>query len=265
MTQGLSIRYMWIQTLTGKAMKEKNWTLLFAIALICLSVILYYFHFLIFRDPHHIYIYALGDIAFIPVEVLLVSLVIDQILEFRDRRSRFEKLNMVIGLFFTRMGTWLLTYLSDQDPNLDEIKGNLIVTDQWTTEEFQRVRKILQRYPARINIGRIDLGVLKQFLHANEDFLVRMLENPALLEHEYFTSLLQGVFHLAEELEKRPDLADLPETDLAHLSGDIERVYHALINEWLDYMQHLKKHYPYLFSLAMRTNPFDDSASPIIR
>ena len=47
---------MWIQTLTGKAMKEKNWTLLFAIALICLSVILYYFHFLIFRDPHHIYI-----------------------------------------------------------------------------------------------------------------------------------------------------------------------------------------------------------------
>jgi len=86
-------------------MKEKNWTLLFAVALIGLSVILYYFHFLIFRDPHHIYIYALGDIAFIPVEVLLVSLVIDQILEFRDRRSRFEKLNMVIGMFFTRMGT----------------------------------------------------------------------------------------------------------------------------------------------------------------
>jgi len=246
-------------------MKERNWTLLFAIFLICLSVTLYYFHFLIFKDPHHIYIYALGDIAFIPIEVLLVSLVIDQLLELRDRSAKFEKLNMVIGMFFSNMGTWLLTYLSDQDPNLEEIKGNLIISDQWTEEEFRRVRKMLDRYAADIEIDRVDLAALKQLLQSKEDFLVRMLENPALLEHESFTSLLQAVFHLAEELERRPGLADLPENDLIHLSGDIKRVYHALISQWLDYMQHLKKYYPYLFSLAMRTNPFDDSASPVIQ
>ncbi|MBA7569274.1 hypothetical protein ES708_11013 [subsurface metagenome] len=33
------------------------------------------------------------------------------------------------------------------------------------------------------------------------------------------------------------------------------------ISEWLDYMKHLKNNYPYLFSLAMRTNPFDANAS----
>jgi hypothetical protein len=26
-------------------------------------------------------------------------------------------------------------------------------------------------------------------------------------------------------------------------------------------MRHLKDHYPYLFSLAMRTNPFDENAT----
>ncbi|MFY9799780.1 MAG: two pore domain potassium channel family protein, partial [Methanoregula sp.] len=31
------------------------------------------------------------------------------------------------------------------------------------------------------------------------------------------------------------------------------------------YMQHLKKKYPYLFSLAMRTNPFDVHASAIVK
>jgi hypothetical protein len=31
------------------------------------------------------------------------------------------------------------------------------------------------------------------------------------------------------------------------------------------YMQHLKQNYPYLFSLAMRTNPFDANASAIVR
>jgi hypothetical protein len=33
--------------------------------------------------------------------------------------------------------------------------------------------------------------------------------------------------------------------------------------EWLAYMKHLKHAYPYLFSLAMRTNPFEAEASPI--
>jgi hypothetical protein len=30
-------------------------------------------------------------------------------------------------------------------------------------------------------------------------------------------------------------------------------------------MKYLKKYYPYLFSFAMRTNPFDQNASPIVK
>jgi hypothetical protein len=43
------------------------------------------------------------------------------------------------------------------------------------------------------------------------------------------------------------------------------RVYSQLVIEWLVYMLHLKKKYPYLFSLSMRTNPFDTNASAIVR
>jgi hypothetical protein len=31
--------------------------------------------------------------------------------------------------------------------------------------------------------------------------------------------------------------------------------------EWLDHVQHLQTAYPYLFSLALRTNPLDPNAS----
>lgn len=34
--------------------------------------------------------------------------------------------------------------------------------------------------------------------------------------------------------------------------------------QWLDYLEHLKIQYPYLFSLAARKNPFDPDASPIV-
>jgi voltage-gated potassium channel len=58
----------------------------------------------------------------------------------------------------------------------------------------------------------------------------------------------------------RTDLTNLPQTDQAHLSGDINRAYQQLAMRWLDYMEHLKRDYPYLFSLAVRTNPFDAQA-----
>lgn len=44
------------------------------------------------------------------------------------------------------------------------------------------------------------------------------------------------------------------------LGGDIRRTYSRIVLEWLHYMEHLKEDYPYLFSLAMRTNPFDPEA-----
>ena len=91
-------------------------------------------------------------------------------------------------------------------------------------------------------------------------FLVGLLENPSLLEHESFTELLQAVFHLHEELQNRKELVNLPQSDLNHLSHDIKRGYVLLVGQWLNYMKHLKSNYPYLFSLAMRTNPFDEKA-----
>jgi hypothetical protein len=40
----------------------------------------------------------------------------------------------------------------------------------------------------------------------------------------------------------------------------MKRAFSALVNVWLGYMHHLKKEYPYLYSLAVRTNPFNPEA-----
>jgi hypothetical protein len=126
------------------------------------------------------------------------------------------------------------------------------------------VVKRLRRHPCRVGVENVDLAAVKRFLGSREDFLLRLLENPVLLEHEKFTELLRAIFHFNEELQRRPDVSDLPETDAAHLAGDLERIYGLLIREWLDYMRYLQKNYPYLFSLAMRTNPFDETASAVV-
>ncbi len=246
-------------------MRRLNWQILLGLSLIVLSAFLYLIHYSIFRDVHHIFIYLIGDIAFVPIEVLLVTLIIHQLLTMREKRSMLEKLNMIIGAFFSEVGTRLLTYFSDFDPKLDKIREDLIVTNDWSEQEFLSVSKRLKNYDYGVEIQKVDLEGLRSFLTREREFLVRLLENPTLLEHESFTEVLRAVFHLTEELEKREDVGQLPDSDYEHLSGDIKRAYILLVHQWLDYMRHLKDNYPFLFSLAMRTNPFDQEASPIVK
>ena len=246
-------------------MKPVRWQLLLGIVLVILSVVLYVIHFFIFHDSHHIFIYMIGDIAFVPIEVLLVTLIIHRLLGEREKRHRLEKLNMVIGAFFSDVGTRLLVYLSDFDPKLERIRDGLVVTGDWSDKEFISVSKRLREYDYSVEIDKVDLEALRTFLVEKRNFLLRLLENPNLLEHESFTGLLRAVFHLTEELECREDVTKLPDSDYQHIAGDIRRAYVLLVHQWLDYMKYLKDNYPFLFSLAIRTNPFDQTASPVVR
>ena len=172
---------------------------------------------------------------------------------------------MIIGVFFSEVGTVLLTYFSDFDPKLGAIKKDLVVSSEWSDREFSGIDKSLKNYDFRVEINKINLKDLRSFLVEKRRFLTHLLENPNLLEHESFTNLLQAIFHLAQELTFRDDVNELTDTDSQHIAGDINRVYGLLVYQWLDYMKYLKDNYPYLFSLSMRTNPFDEKASPIVK
>jgi hypothetical protein len=189
----------------------------------------------------------------------------EMMLSRREKQARMKKLNMVIGVFFSEAGNRLIHLFALADPRFDEIQKSLNITEKWTREDFLRVSGEVKGGKHRVEISQIDLDGLKAFLMQERDFLVRLLENPVLLEHESFTDLLRAVFHLTEELAYRGDLSRSPETDRAHIAGDVNRAYHLLAGQWLEYMEYLKLNYPYLFSLAMRINPFEPEASPVVR
>ena len=247
-------------------MKKKSlWQIWLGIVLIVLSLAFYLVHYLIFRDAHHIFIYLIGDIAFVFFEVLLVTLIIHEVLNLRERKALMEKLNMVIGAFFSEVGTSLLGKLAACDPDGEDIRRELIVTGRWTRERFEKAQQAIRAHEFKIEAKCEDLPAMREMLIGQRAFLLRLLENQNVLEHETFTGLLMSVFHLAEELSARRDVQQLAEADRSHIAADMKRIYGLLTAEWLDYMKYLQEHYPYLFSFAMRTNPFDLTAKPEIR
>jgi len=245
----------------SKITKVFNWQVFLGLSLIALSAFVYFIHYLIFRDAHHILIYLIGDIGFVFLEVLLVTLVLHQLLHYREKKTMLNKLNMVIGAFFSEVGGDLLKTFSNFDIEASKITNKLIITNDCSDKDFLKICKNVKEHTYDIDSKRGDLENIKKFLTDKRQFLLNLLENPNLLEHESFTNLLWAVFHLTDEITHRRNLGELPETDIKHLEGDLRRIYSLLIVEWLNYMKHLKNDYPYLFSLAMRTNPFDKNIS----
>jgi voltage-gated potassium channel len=189
---------------------------------------------------------------------------IESMIDERERKTRIEKLNMIIGIFFSEVGTKILKKMSAHDKAIGEIRSVLIVSDNWSDAEFAHTRTVLENHHYNLESQPVLLEDLHAFLMHHKGFLLALLENPQLIEHDSFTPLLQALFHLTEELVARERFTGLPATDYAHLSGDMNRVYRLLLLEWLTYMQYLRQNYPYLFSLAMRQNPFDKNASVIV-
>jgi len=196
--------------------------------------------------------------------VTFFASVSDLMLSRREQSHRREKLNMVAEIFFGEVGTDLLRRCAAADPDLAGIRSVVKVSGKWSAADYASAKKALEARSYDIDISKVDLESLRGLLRENTTLFLRILENPYLMEHEAFADMVRAVLHLKEELNQREDIASSPQSDLKHLAGDIKRVYGLLALQWLHYMQYLNKAYPFLFSLAVRINPFSEDRSPVV-
>lgn len=126
-----------------------SWRLSISLVLIAASALTYGLHFLIFRDLLHIFLYLIGDIAFMFINVLVVTLVIEQILARREKRALMKKLNMVIGTFFSDIGLELTKKFAVFVENADQIGRQLEFNARWQKKDFAQAMEVWnhQGYP----------------------------------------------------------------------------------------------------------------------
>ncbi len=232
---------------------KKN-TVILGSFLIVLSLVLHILHYVVFRDMHHLLIFLVADIAFIPLEVFFVSIVLDKLIEKREHSKTVNKINMIVGLFFQEVGNKLLSeiVLSDNNLDIDDINADFT----WGDDEFNKLRAAIQIHPHLIDIEKLNLIEVDEILTSFQPNILGLITNQALQEHEQFTDLLMSITHLFEELKQRP-LSKLSDYDLEHLAIDVQRVYGRLSFLWVEYLRYLQKEYPYLFLTAVSNSPYD--------
>jgi len=187
-----------------------RWQITLVLALSAVSAFLYYIQYRYAGGAEHVLQWLLGSLAFLPVQVLILTLVVDRLLARREKLAMLKKLNMVIGVFFSETATHLLKMFAALDRDIDVIRGDLVPGPGWTARDFARKAERMRRREGRIDVGPADLSALKAFLSSSREFLLGLMANPNLLEHESFTDLLWAVFHLTDELMHREDVSLLP-------------------------------------------------------
>lgn len=195
----------------------------------------------------------------------ILTTITQMLIQRGQNRLRKTSLNMIIGVFFTEVGDELLRLFTQFDPNIDKIRKECLIVPSCSESDFSSLKKKLDSHEYIIDPKLMDLHKLKEFLKRKGDLLLRQIENPSLSEHESFTELLWAVIHLRDELIARKSLGGLSKADMEHLADDMNRAYISLTKRWVDHLRHLKRSHPYLFSLAIRTNPFSTNPVPEIK
>lgn len=250
--------------------EHKRWKIKFSLLMVVLIIIIYGSNYLVLGDAEHIISYIWTHLGFIPVDILVVAFLLDEIIERKEKEAMLEKLDMLMSTFFSEVGNELISQLSavnKYNVNTENLKS----IKNWDQKDFENKLAELKGTSTdfRADVSPEEreefLENLRELLVNKREFIINLINNPNLLEKEEFTSLINAILHLDEELEHRKDLALVNETDFGHLNGDMQRVYGKLVYEWVYYLKYLHKNYPYMIALIIRTNPFDENADVYVK
>lgn len=228
-------------------MKNKKYYIVVSLVLVGLSAIMFLIHYLVFGQAVNTAYYSLMNLCFIPVNSLVVTLILERLIDYKAKQERMEKLSMLIGLFFTEVGYKLMRLIIKADKG-----GKNSIT---SFNNLDEVKNQVEKHNYTIDMEDIDLDEIKDVLLENSNLLVNLISNENITEHEIFTDLLMSVIHLRDEIifyknDKNNQL------DISHLEKDILRVYKNIAMQWVDYLKYLNKSYPFLYNNAIRLNPF---------
>ena len=224
-----------------------------------LSVVLLIIHHWIFHENGYWASFLLlHEIALMPLEFVVVTLGLEQILELTHKRENQAKISMIESVFFSESGSDMLRYLfsCDADKDIEEIRSIMDVQRDWSAKQIRQARAAVKNITYEVDSSKIDFFGLHYHLSTRHSYFLKVIENPALSGHERFTELLLHIYHLWEELECRTDLYNLPPDDREYLCKAVNAVYKELAIEWMQNATDLLLHQPERLHHVIRTNPF---------
>ena len=136
--------------------------------------------------------------------------------------------------------------MTDADGFVHEVVKNG-AEQSGTVGEIQRQ---LENVKLNVHIDAAGYTKIQQIIRSNQTNILVIASNPLIIEHECFSEMLWGVFHLMDEFRLRGSWDDLSEQDIGHFNQDFEKVLRLLLMNWAGNVRYLKETYPAFYAAA---------------
>lgn len=217
--------------------------------LIIISAVIYGAQILIFHQVETTEFYLLQDLAFMPITIAIATIVVGQLMDKHEKEERLEKTKMLTSIFFTEIGAKLINILLPVTQIDGDVRA-IIVRGLGEEDDADAIRQIITDAPIAVHINKNVFNAAKEHIFSHQTDLMIISSNPLLLEHECFTRMLWGVFHLIDEFRLRGDYDKLNEDDIDHYNDDFSKVLRLTLVNWVGNDQYLAATYPNFYATA---------------
>ncbi len=237
---------------------KKNWRRKLGVLLLLSSLAIYSTHFILFKDAEFVVKLFLAQAGYLPFSTFVVGFIINKFISNREKEQKEKKLYMLISVFFIEIGTDLIQVFNKMNDEHDQICETCAYASEWEDNDVDAIEHSIDNLSFSIQSSDTNIELLRAALFNKKENLLHLMQNPYLLEHDQMTDALWSVIHLIEELTIKGALS---EEDRDHIALDVSRAYRNISSMWIKHMRHLRKSYPYLYSRAIKMNPYDMSRS----
>ncbi len=215
------------------------------------AALIYGLQLLIFKDPTNTGFYIFQDFAFLPISIAVATIVVGEFLDQKEKKERREKTQMLTSTFFTELGTGLMIQLLLNTENAREIREIMSENEVTNQKELQHVQGLLRQVKLKVSLTPELFEKIRTMILNSKETLLIFTSNPMVLDHEDFTDLLWGIFHLIDEFQLRGEYDELDKADIAHMEADCAEVLSLLLVNWAANGLYTKLNYPNYYNAAL--------------
>lgn len=233
--------------------------ILFITIWLLISTIIYFFHYIIFGDLRQTLSGIILSLGYVPIGIIYQELIVDKILDKKQKLNSIEKINVIIGAFYNEVGNSLINILSKGDKKIDIVREEINVNSNWSNEKFQNLIELLKVNTCEIDINKIDIRKIVKLLNHKDTLIINLMINQNIKEYKGFIQLLIVLIYLRDQLQFVTSMESVDDFKYKTIKEEVCKSYNILLIQWVLYIKELKDIDYDLFLKVINNSPLKNN------
>ncbi len=88
-----------------------------------------------------------------PIDVIIVTLVIDNLLNSREKHKKVKKINVIVCMFFVECGSSIISLISESVADFEEFR-KIVHADNINSKNISKMKKSIKEFDIRLKLNQ---------------------------------------------------------------------------------------------------------------